>query len=98
VSSAAARTPGVLALAGSGKEDGAGGSSPENAAGKLTPAMIVATRAKNAGGRGAMASSVRSTADRLMAADSCGLGIRPRLSPRNHDTDRTASAEKTAPA
>src|SRR5207253_2408009 len=42
VSSAAARTPGVFAVAGRGRADGATGSSPENAAGKLTPAMIVA--------------------------------------------------------
>src|ERR1700736_617223 len=98
VSAAAAWTPGVLTELGSGWADGPTGSNPEKDEGKLTPAIIVSTLARNAGGRGAIRSSARSTADRWIAADSGGLGIRARLSPRNQETDNTASAEKIAPA
>src|SRR5919201_4866082 len=96
VSEAAARIPGVLTEAGKGSADGVG-SSPENAEGKLTPAMIALTRARKAGGRGAMLSSVRRMVDRWMAADNAGLGTRARLRPKNHETERTATAEKMAP-
>src|SRR2546422_11160278 len=74
VSACAACTPGVLIELGSGWGDGASGSSPEKADGKLTPAMIAATRARKPGGRGAMAARVRKAADRWMALETCGLG------------------------
>jgi len=60
--------------------------------------MIASTLARKAGGRGAMASNRRRIADRWMALDSCWLGSRARLSPRNQETESTASVEKTAPA
>ena len=97
VSAWAACTPGVLIELGNGCAEGLTGSSPEKAAGKLTPAMIADTLARKPGGRGAMASRVRKIADRWMALEICGLGTRARLRPRNHDTDRTAMVEKTAP-
>src|SRR5438046_9422093 len=97
VAASAACTPGVLIELGNGCGEGAAGSSPEKAAGKFTPAMIAATRARKPGGRGAMASRVRRTADRWMALETCGLGTRARLRPRNQETDRTATVEKIAP-
>src|SRR5438128_1870007 len=97
VSAWAACTPGVLIELGNGCGDGATGSSPEKADGKLTPAMMVCTLARKPGGRGAMASRVRKMVDRWMAVEICGLGTRARLRPRNQDTERTAMAEKAAP-
>ena len=78
--------------------EGLSGSNPEKTGAKLTPAMMASTRARKPGGRGATLSSARSTAERWMALESCGLGNRARLSPRNQDTESTASAEKMAPA
>src|ERR1700694_4655747 len=67
VSEAAAWMPAVLTESGSGSGDGATGSSPAKAAGKLTPAMIASTRARKAGGLGNTESRVRRMADRWMA-------------------------------
>src|SRR2546421_1149224 len=96
VSDAAARMPAVFTEAGSGRAEGVG-SKPENADGKLTPAMMPATRARKPGGRGAIPSRDRRMLDRWMAADKAGLGTRARLSPKNQETEITASAEKIAP-
>src|ERR1700730_13282799 len=98
VSEAAALIPGVLTEAGSGRGDGAIGSSLANAAEKLTPETIVSTRARKAGGLGNTESSVRRMADRWMALATWGVGPPLRLSPRNQDTESSATAEKEAPA
>ena len=90
--------PGVLTEAGSGWGDGAIGSNPANAAGKLTPAMIASTRARKAGGLGNTESRVRRMADRWIALATWGVGTRARLSPRNQETESSARAENTAPA
>src|SRR2546421_1198002 len=82
---------------GEGWGGGITGSCPETGAGMLSPLAIAATRARKPGGRGAMASRVRKTADRWMALEICGLGTRARLRPRNQETDRTAMVEKIAP-
>src|ERR1700682_660655 len=60
--------------------------------------MMASTRERKPGGRGAIASSARSTADRWIALESAGVGKRARLSPRNQETESTARAEKMAPA
>src|SRR5947207_14639226 len=90
--------PGVLTEAGRGWGDGAIGSNPANAAGKLTPAMIASTRARKAGGLGNTESTLRRIADRCIALATWGVGTRARLSPRNQESDTSASAVRTAPA
>src|SRR2546423_7323755 len=97
--SAVCLTPGVSTEEGMGKGPGRPlGSRPAKTGGNCTPARTWATRARNAGGRGAIVSRPRSKAERWICCAISGLGPREKLRRRNQHMINTANADSAAPA
>ena len=97
-SCAAWLTPGVSTDAGTGSAPGRVGSRPANTGGNWTPESTCSTLARSGGGRGAIASRLRSRTERWICCAMSGLGPREKLSPRNQHINSTAKADSAAPA